>query len=80
MARKERNNVDYFPHSVIHGKKMFYIRNKYKNDGYATWFILLEKLGSSEYHYLDLKEEMELMYLSSEIMIEVDLLDKIIKS
>lgn len=78
MARKERNSVDYFPHSVIHGKKMFYIRNKYKNDGYATWFILLEKLGSSEYHYLDLKEEIELMYLSSEIMIEHDLLNKII--
>lgn len=78
MARKERNSVDYFPHSVIHGKKMFYIRNKYKNDGYATWFILLEKLGSSEYHYLDLKEEIELMYLSSEIMIEQDTLNKII--
>lgn len=78
MARKERNSVDYFPHSVIHGKKMFYIRNKYRNDGYATWFILLEKLGSSEYHYLDLKEEIELMYLSSEIMVEHDTLNKII--
>jgi len=78
MARKERNSVDYFPHSVMHGKKMFYIRNKYKNDGYATWFILLEKLGLSEYHYLDLKEDIELMYLSSEIMIEHDMLNKII--
>ena len=31
MARPERNDIDYFPHEVTHGKKMFIIENKYKS-------------------------------------------------
>jgi len=78
MARKERNSVDYFPHSVSHGKKMFYLRAKFKNDGYAVWFMLLEELAKTEYHYLDLKEDVQLMYLSSEFMIDENVLIDII--
>jgi hypothetical protein len=79
MARKERNNIDYFPHSVIHGRKMFYLRSKFKNDGYAVWFILLEQLGKSEYHYLDLSDKIQLMYLSSECMVSESVLREIIE-
>jgi len=78
MARKERNNIDYFPHSVSHGKKMFYLRSKYKNDGYTVWFMLLEELGKSEYHYLDLSDDIQLMYLSSEFMVSEIILKEII--
>lgn len=78
MARKQRNSVDYFPHSVTHGKKMFYIRNKYKNDGYAVWFMLLEELGKTEYHYLDLGQQIQKMYLSAEMMVSENLLIDII--
>lgn len=78
MARKERNDVDYFPHSVTHGKKMFYLRDKYGNDGYAVWFMLLEQLGKAEYHYLDLKNEVQIMYLSSEFKVSESLLIDII--
>lgn len=80
MARPERNNVDYFPHPVIHGKKMFYIRNKYKNDGYAIWFMLLEQLGKAEYHYLDLKDDVQIMYLSSEFLIPENIILDIINT
>jgi len=79
MARKKRNNVDYFPHSVTHGKKMFYLRDKYGNDGYAVWFMLLEELGKSEYHYLDLKDPVSLMYLSSQFKVTEDILNEIIE-
>jgi len=79
MARPERNNVDYFPHPVKHGKKMFYIRKKYKNDGYAAWNIILEHLGESDFHYLDLNEDMQLEYLSADIGIEETLLLNIIE-
>jgi hypothetical protein len=79
MARKERNNVDYFPHGVNHGRKMFYIRSKYKNDGYTVWFMLMEELGKSEYHYLDLKEDIQKMYLSSEFMVSEQTLISIIE-
>lgn len=70
MARKERNDVDYFPHSVNHGKEMFYIRSKFKNDGYAVWYMLQEQLGKSEYHYIDLSDNTNLMYLSAEFGVE----------
>ncbi len=76
MARKEKNNVEYFPHSVNHGKKMFCLRSKYKNDGYAVWFMLIEHLGKADNHYLDLKDDVQMIYLSSELMVdEVVLLD-----
>lgn len=80
MARKERNSIDYFPHPVNHGRKMYYLRNKFKNNGYTVWFMLLEHLGKAEYHYLDLKEETQLMYLSSEFMITEELLIEIINA
>ena len=79
MARKQRNDIDYFPHSVSHGKKMFYLRSKYKNDGYAVWFLLLEELGKADNHYLDLKDDVSRMYLSSSFMIEESLLMNIIQ-
>lgn len=78
MARKERNDVDYFPHPVNHGKKMFYLRDKYGNDGYTVWFMLLEELGKSDHHFLDLKDEVQLMYLSSELKVSEDILKDII--
>jgi hypothetical protein len=79
MARKQRNDIDYFPHSVNHGKKMFYLRSKYKNDGYAVWFLLLEELGKANNHYLDLKDAVSRMYLSSSFMLEEDHLMEIIQ-
>ena len=79
MARQERNNIDYFPHPVKHGKKMFYIRTTYGNDGYTAWFMLLEKLGDANYHFLDLQNSIEMMYLTSEIMITEEKLSAIIE-
>ena len=78
MARQERNDVDYFPHSVTHGKKMFYLRSKFGNDGYAVWFMLLENLGKASYHYLNLSDDVELMYLSSELKVSDAALTEII--
>lgn len=69
MARPERNNVDYFPHPVNHGKKMFYLRQRFGNDGYAVWFVLLEQLGKADYHYLNLQDPIQLMYLTAECMV-----------
>lgn len=78
MARPEKNKVDYFPHPSRHGKKMAYIRKKYGNDGYATWFIILEQLGDSDRHYLDLSDEIGLMYLETACDVDQDVLFSII--
>lgn len=77
-ARKKKNTVDYFPHLIRGGKTMFIIESKYKNDGYATWFKILERLGTSENHFIDLSDNKELMYLASTCNIDEDLLKSII--
>jgi hypothetical protein len=78
MARPERNNVDYFPHPVSHGRKMFFIEKKYGNDGYSSWFKILEQLGSANYHYINLKDQTQRMYLSARCNITEERLNLII--
>lgn len=70
MAREQRKDVDYFPHTVTHGRKMHIIEGKYGNDGYACWFKLLEQLGKTNNHFIDLSDPTTLMYLSSIFKIE----------
>jgi hypothetical protein len=70
MAREQRKDVDYFPHDCTHGRKMHIIETKYGNDGYATWFKLLEQLGKANNHYIDMSDEMTLMFLTSVFKID----------
>ena len=65
MARQERNDVDYFPHLVKHGKNMFIIDKKYGNDGYTVWFRTLEELCRVDFHNLNLLDNTRLMHLAS---------------
>lgn len=78
MGRPPRNTVDFFPHFISEGKKMYFIEKKYGNDGYATWFKILEKLADTENHYLNLNEEEEVIYLSAKCNISEALLFSII--
>jgi hypothetical protein len=78
MARPQRNNVDYFPLYVDNGRKMFFIEQKYGNDGYAAWLKILSELGKADYHYLNLKDDTQLMYLSALCRIDLDTLNNII--
>lgn len=70
MAREQRKDVDYFPHDCTHGRKMHIIETKYGNDGYATWFKLLEQLGKANNHYIDASDDMTLMFLTSVFKID----------
>ncbi len=79
MARPQRNSVDYFPHPVSHGKKMSYLEKKYKNDGYATWFKILEELGKADNHYLNLSDEVQMMFLSDRCLVSEEVLINIIE-
>ena len=46
MARKERNSVDYFPHSVSHGRKMFLIKQGVVVDVPQKFAIFLDRLNT----------------------------------
>lgn len=74
MARPERKTVDYFPHYISDGKKMFFIEQKYGNDGYATWFKILESLASTDNHFLNLNNKMDLMFLSAKCRVTDEVL------
>ena len=78
MARPPRKNVDYFPHYISDGKKMFILENKYGNDGYATWFKVLESLAKTDDHWLNLNQDSEVMYLSSVCKVSEETLLKIL--
>lgn len=78
MARQERNSVDYFPFICKEGKAMFYIENKYGNDGFAVWVKLLRQLAVTSYHYLNLSNKTELMFLSAKCRVSEEVLISII--
>lgn len=78
MARPERYNVDYFPHYIGDGKKIFYIEQKYGNDGYSTWFKILETLAKTDHHYIDLRKKTELMFLAAKCRITEETLINIL--
>lgn len=78
MGRYEKKTVEYFPHMISSGKKMFFIENKYGNDGYATWFKILEKLSETENHFLNLNQDEEIIYLASKCRVSEERLLAII--
>jgi len=78
MARPERNNVDYFPFLCKEGKAMYFIDKKYGNDGYATWVRILRELAVTNNHFLQLGQQVDLMYLSSKCNVSTDILENIL--
>lgn len=78
MARPRKQTVDYFPHYCMGGKTMFILEQKYGNDGYAFWFKLLEMLGASEGHYLQLENPADLEFLTAKTHIEADKCEEIL--
>lgn len=78
MARPRKNTVDYFPHSCDHGKTMFILEERYGNNGYAFWFKLLETLGSTEQHFINLNNETEFEYLRSKTRCEEGLVTEML--
>lgn len=73
-GRKKKNTVDYFPHYIGEGKKMRYIEAKYGNDGYASWFKILETLAGAENHYINLNDDIESEILADKCKVSLDVL------
>lgn len=78
MARPERNNVDYFPFLCKEGKAMYSIERKYGNDGYATWIKILRELAVTDFHFIDLNDDEQLMFLSAKCRVDEGVLINII--
>jgi hypothetical protein len=53
LARAKKQTADYFPHVVKHGTTLRMLEARWKNDGYAFWFKLLEQLCNADGHSYD---------------------------
>lgn len=78
MASPQRNNVDYFPFLCKEGKAMYFIEKKYKNDGFATWIKILRQLAVTNFHFVNLSDNVEMMFLASKCGINEECLINII--
>jgi hypothetical protein len=78
MARPTRNDVDYFPFICKEGKGMFVIEEKYGNNGFATWIKILRSLATTNFHYLNLSDPSEKMFLSAKCKVSQSVLESII--
>jgi hypothetical protein len=80
MPRPVKKTVDYFPHDCDHKQTMFIVEQKYGNDGYATWFKLLEVLGRAENQYLDCNKPETWEYLQARMRLSSDRLLEILNT
>ncbi len=72
MARPRKQTVDYFPHYCVSGRTLFILQDKFKNDGYAFWFKLLELLGISEGHFYDFNSPQNWQFLLAKTGVSAD--------
>ena len=90
MARPQKTGMDYFPHDTdaCNDEKVELLRMLYGNDGYAFYFIMLERiyrtkcgelLVSEEDNFKKLDEEIVII-LSKKIQISEEKFKKILKT
>jgi len=79
MARKQKNNVDYFPHDCTPNKIVRIISRKYGNDGYALYYRLKELLGLTEFHNYSLEDEIDWEDFLCEMNVDETLANEVIE-
>tara|TARA_Y100000590_G_scaffold457820_1_gene611265 strand:+ start:729 stop:1184 length:456 start_codon:yes stop_codon:yes gene_type:complete len=78
MARPQKNTVDYFPHDCIKSRELSLLESKFGTDlGYRFYYQMLELLGRTPDHTLPYVSEIDRLYVSNQLQIEIEELDKI---
>lgn len=74
MARPTKLYLDYFSHDTdaTNDEKMDMFRSMYGNDGYAFYFIILEKVYRTENAMIDLSKNIFVVGLAKKLMISVE--------
>ena len=80
MARPRKEGLDYFPHDTdaVNDEKIEALRALYGNDGYAFYFILLERIYRTENVELDIKTEQMKRILAKKIQISKQKFEKML--
>ena len=72
MGREQKAGVDYFSMMSAHTTEKRYraLRQRWGNDGYAFWYILLEILGEQANLSLDCRKKINWVYLCTETRVD----------
>ena len=82
MGRPIKQGLDYFPHDTdaSSDEKLEALRALYRNDGYAFYFIILERIYRSNNGELNLSSNEEKKILAKKIGITLKKYDTILQS
>jgi len=82
VARPEKTGMDYFPHDTdaVTDEKIDALRMLYGNDGYAFYFIMLERIYRTPEFELDVSDTETRQVLARKIGITEELFDRILLS
>jgi len=80
MARPQKEGMDYFPHDTdaVNDDKVEMLRALYGNDGYAFFFILLERIYRTRDFELDVSDAETLQILRKKCGVTVDKFNKML--
>lgn len=82
MARPPKSGLDYFPHDTdaVNDEKVEALRMLYGNDGYAFYFILLERIYRTPDGELDVSDAETIQILSRKIEVTLEKFNKMLKT
>ena len=82
MARPMKNNLDYFSHDTdaVNDEKIELFRSAFGNDGYAFYFILLERIYRADGAKLDLSKNIFIVGLANKIMVSVQKFNEMLET
>lgn len=82
MARPQKEGMDYFPHDTdaTNDEKLEALRAMFGNDGYAFYFILLERIYRSNNAELSVKKPIIMVSIVSKLGITQELFNSIMEA
>lgn len=82
MARPRKDGMDYFPHDTdaVNDEKIEAMRAMHGNDGYAFYFILLERIYRAENAELDISKQSVRLALAAKVGITWELFNSMIET
>jgi hypothetical protein len=80
MGRPRKDGMDYFPHDVdaVADEKIEALRTMFGNDGYAFYFIALERIYRSGLGELDVSNRLFILTLANKVMVTEEKIQQMI--
>lgn len=82
MARPQKDGMDYFPHDndAVNDEKIEALRVLYGNDGYAFYFILLERIYRTAEFELDISDTETIQILCRKVGVSEEQFNKMLET